>query len=149
MPGKDARIVAIGDSTTEGFFVSDEETYPFILHQRLRGKYARATAVFNAARGGGSIDKELAILRDVALPLTPDVVLLAFCTNDISDLRNKSRGRLMSGSTGFNRRSLSVQRTFAVWCLTHSTLVETLMRFFWQRRFHGAFPAGVSFCWWR
>ncbi len=83
-------IAAVGDSYTDGFFVDDEDTYPVILQEMLRKRGIKAD-VLNAARAGGSIDKQLAILREVVAPLRPKLVILQFCTNDIAELDGKSR----------------------------------------------------------
>ena len=88
------RIAAVGDSVTLGFFVENHETYPAILQRKLEGY--RKVEVLNAAFGGGSIDKELVILKEIVLPLKPDVVLLTFVTNDIWDIRNKTLHELLN-----------------------------------------------------
>lgn len=89
------RIAAIGDSVTDGFFVDDEATYPHQLRVALSDRRVPAEVV-NAARGGGSIGKELAILREAVLPLAPDIVLLTFVTNDVSDIRGVARDELVA-----------------------------------------------------
>ncbi|MEN8161579.1 MAG: SGNH/GDSL hydrolase family protein [Myxococcota bacterium] len=89
------RIAAMGDSVTDGFFVDDDATYPHFLQQELADR-GLETEVVNAARGSGSIDKSLAILKDAVLPLEPDVVLLTVVTNDISDLRGRTDPQVVS-----------------------------------------------------
>lgn len=80
------RIVGLGDSITDGFFVDNDDTYPVLLEKILR-KNHYSVEVINAARGAGSIGRAYAILRDFMIPLQPDIALLTFVTNDISDLR--------------------------------------------------------------
>ena len=87
------RIVALGDSVTDGFFVEDSETYPFLLERLLNEGGCRAE-VLNVARGGGSIDKEYGLLKSV-MPLKPDAVVLLFVNNDIVEIRGKSRQDLV------------------------------------------------------
>lgn len=94
-PSGRARILAIGDSVTDGFFADNNATYPAQLQSFLRGK-GRDVEVINAARGGGSIDKEYAILKEHGFPLRPDVVVLTFVTNDIFDIRERSLDNLLT-----------------------------------------------------
>jgi lysophospholipase L1-like esterase len=93
-PGRQ-RILALGDSVTDGFFVDDDATFPAQLQRILRER-GRNVEVINAARGGGSIDKEYAILREHGFPLRPDVVVLTFVTNDIFDIRERSLDDLLT-----------------------------------------------------
>ncbi|MEP7121123.1 MAG: SGNH/GDSL hydrolase family protein [Byssovorax sp.] len=93
-PGRQ-RIVAIGDSVTDGFFADNDATFPAQLQRYLRAA-GRDVEVINAARGGGSIDKEYAILREHGFPLQPDVVVLTFVTNDIFDIRERSLDDLLT-----------------------------------------------------
>jgi lysophospholipase L1-like esterase len=102
------RIAAIGDSVTDGFFVDDDATYPHYLRQELAGR-GLAVEVINAARGSGSIDKSLAILKEAVLPLEPDVVLLTVVTNDISDLRGRSDLQVASARLARGRAPLSLR----------------------------------------
>jgi len=90
-----ARIFTIGDSVTDGFFSDNDATYPAQLQKLLRSD-GRDVEVINGARGGGSIDREYAILRELGFPLRPDVVLLTFVTNDIFDIRERSLDNLLT-----------------------------------------------------
>jgi lysophospholipase L1-like esterase len=94
-PAGRTRILALGDSVTDGFFVDNDATYPAQLQRFLREK-GRDVEVVNAARGGGSIDKEYAILREHGFPLRPDVVVLTFVTNDVFDIRERSLDNLLT-----------------------------------------------------
>jgi len=95
VPSGRTRILAIGDSVTDGFFADNDATYPAQLQSFLRNK-GRDVEVINAARGGGSIDKEYAILKEHGFPLRPDVVVLTFVTNDIFDIRERSLDNLLT-----------------------------------------------------
>ena len=88
--------MAAGDSITYGFFVDDADTYPAALESSLISSGV-SVEVLNIGRGNISIDKEYAITRK-ALDLHPDIVLLTFTTNDITDLRGKNRNHLVSSS---------------------------------------------------
>ena len=87
------RIVALGDSVTDGFFVENDETYPHFLRAILNAS-GYSAEVLSVAKGGGSIDKEYALLRSI-MPLKPDIVILTFVNNDIAEIRGHSRQELL------------------------------------------------------
>jgi lysophospholipase L1-like esterase len=90
------RLAALGDSVTDGFFVDNADTWTARLQDLLNVPGEPRTEVLNAARGGGSIDKELAILRRAVLPLEPDLVILTFVTNDLDDLVGTTREEMLA-----------------------------------------------------
>ena len=94
LPGT-IRIAALGDSITDGFFVENENGYPARLEEALLASGHRVE-VLNAAHGGGSIDKEFAILRERVADHEPDVVVLTFVTNDLFEIDGRSRDELVS-----------------------------------------------------
>jgi len=126
------RIVTIGDSVTDGFFVDDNGTFQHYLQQHLDQGCARRYGVLNAARGGGSIDKELAILRHVVLPLGPHIVMLVFVTNDIADLKGIARKNLFGHQLQFHAANLSRPRRAALWFVTQTAIGEGAFRLWWR-----------------
>lgn len=78
------RIVVVGDSMAFGYGVQQGEDFPALLERDLRLACGseRAIEVLNLAVGGYSLADELAVLRERALPLEPDLVVLAYCLND-------------------------------------------------------------------
>lgn len=92
------RIIALGDSVTDGYMVDNEDTYPQLLEDFLRAKGHEVEAV-NAARGGGTIDLEYEILRKFCMQLDPDYVLLTFCCNDIYEMGYRTREELINRNT--------------------------------------------------
>ena len=90
------RIAAIGDSITDGVFVDNDATWEYSLQDILTSRSHQAVEVLNCARAGGSIDKEFCILKNLVLPLHPDLVILTFVTNDIANILGKSRQELIS-----------------------------------------------------
>jgi len=93
-PKNSVRIMCVGDSITDGFFIDNEDTYPMLLEKELlQNQYN--VQVLNAARGGCSIDRQYAVYRKLGKRLNPDMVILTFVTNDISDLRNTSKDGLL------------------------------------------------------
>lgn len=91
----EVRIVAIGDSATDGFYVDNEATYPYLLEHSLV-QAGHDVEVINAARGGASIDQFLAVLRDTVVPLAPEVVVITFVTNDIAEIAGRGLPELLS-----------------------------------------------------
>jgi hypothetical protein len=75
------RILALGDSVTEGWGVEQEETYPKILESQC----LRDVEVWNLGVVGYSTDQELQQLRRVIETYRPDVVTLAFYFNDLAE----------------------------------------------------------------
>jgi len=82
-PGK-FRILCLGDSFTFGSYVNDEDTFPHLLEEKLRGHGIHAE-VINAGVGGTTIVDQAYFLRK-ALVMKPDLVLLTFSENDVDDL---------------------------------------------------------------
>jgi lysophospholipase L1-like esterase len=126
------RIVAIGDSVTDGFMVDDEATFPFVMQELLDAELGPGWQVLNAARGGGSLPKELAILRRVALPLEPTIVLLTFVTNDISDLREEKHMHPTTVPRRGGDEELPLYERVGLWLATRTALGESLLRLYWE-----------------
>ncbi len=75
------RILALGDSVTEGWGVEESETYPKVLES----KYLGNVEVWNLGVVGYGTDQELQQLRRVIDSHQPDVVILQFYFNDLPD----------------------------------------------------------------
>ena len=85
-PAGEQRVLFVGDSATEGAFVTLEQSYPLRFEQlrRARDPDTRMRAVNAGVWGMTTID-EYHLLRDKLLPLAPDVVVLGlFLANDIN-----------------------------------------------------------------
>ena len=78
------RIAVIGDSMAFGYGVQQGEDFPARLEDDLQAELGpqRTVEVLNFAVGGYSIADELVVLRERALPLHPDLVVLEYCLND-------------------------------------------------------------------
>ncbi len=127
-----SRIVTIGDSVTDGFFVDDDATLQHFLQRALDEAGHADHEVLNAARGGGSIDKELAILREVGLGLKPDVVVLTFVTNDIWELRRKTPEQLDAHALAVHRRNVGWVRRGGLWFFTRTAVGEAIFSAWWR-----------------
>lgn len=82
------RIAAIGDSTTYGFGVRSEESWPKQLEDSLASQHrnlcARRFEVLNFGVPGYSIAQEQVVLEHRALRFDPDFVVLVLSLNDWS-----------------------------------------------------------------
>jgi lysophospholipase L1-like esterase len=86
-PAPDAfRILCLGDSTTFGFYVDGDETLPVQLQRYLHGRGKPQVETINGGCGGWSIASQSPFFIERASKLQPHLVVLTFCSNDISDL---------------------------------------------------------------
>ena len=138
------RIITIGDSVTEGYFVDNSATYPHFLQRLLDQCKNETYQVLNAARGGGSIDKELAILKKIALPLRPKFAILTFVTNDIADLRGKTRLQILNHRLQFDHANVPAHHRVAFWAWSKTALGEAIYRLYWHLKYTRRYgkPAG-------
>jgi hypothetical protein len=78
------RVLALGDSFTFGFGVSDDEAYPRRLERLLAERLPERTPeVVNLGAQGYATYHEIDLLRRRGLALRPDAVLLAIYHNDL------------------------------------------------------------------
>ncbi len=85
-PPNTLRIAIIGDSFSEAMQVNQEEAFWAIMEKDLQGcpnLGGRRVEVINFGQAGFSTAQELLALRHRAWKYAPDVVLLAFFTDDI------------------------------------------------------------------
>ena len=104
-PRETKRILCIGDSSTFGQFVNDEDTLAAILERLLRQEHF-PVEVINGGVPGTTIVDQVEILQR-SLSLAPDIVILTFSENDITDLEAEpsqfvalSENRRVKGQTG-------------------------------------------------
>jgi lysophospholipase L1-like esterase len=79
------RILCIGDAFTYGSYVDDDQTLPAKLERALRTA-GYPVDVINAGVGGTTIVDQSYFLKKSARTIQPDMVVLVFSENDISDL---------------------------------------------------------------
>lgn len=86
-------VLAVGDSFTFGPYVPNEDTWPAQLERLLDTVlYPRATSqVLNGGVSGYTIVDEYHYLHERGVKLEPDLVIIAFFPNDISDMRTLER----------------------------------------------------------
>ncbi len=79
------RILILGDSFPEGIHVELMETYPKVLEQELKSKGYNNFTVINAGVAGYSTIHEYLLLKNKGLDYNPDIVILSFFMNDVSE----------------------------------------------------------------
>lgn len=81
------RIICIGDSFTEGFGTDEEYSWPRILERELSGKIKnKKIKIINAGTAGSDVVFEYTFLTEKLLNFSPDMVINALNTSDISDM---------------------------------------------------------------
>ncbi len=76
------RIMALGCSTTFGWGVADQESYPAVLERRLRDDGHRKTEVINGGQPGYTSFQGLWLWDEVLRHYEPDVVLVGYVVQD-------------------------------------------------------------------
>ncbi len=81
------RIVCLGDSTTWGQGIEDAaDTYPMLLEKLLNNQNEKEKfEVINAGVPGYTSFQGLLFLKKYILSLSPDLVTVRFCANDLQD----------------------------------------------------------------
>lgn len=79
------RVVVLGDSVTFGSGVAARDRFTNQLEGLLAERSAGPAEVLNLAVGGYDTLQEVATLEDVGLRFSPDLVVLAYCVNDVGD----------------------------------------------------------------
>ena len=93
------RVVVLGDSFTQGYGVDEEDAYPRRLERLLDERQpARRHEVINLGVPGACPLDYDAHLEEVGLAYEPDVVVVGFMANDVSDIYSKREfgSRIMS-----------------------------------------------------
>jgi lysophospholipase L1-like esterase len=122
------RVLALGDSFTEGFFVTPEETWPAQVERRLRERGYDVRVDNGGFRGRSIVDERFAALTRWA-PLRHDIVVLEHTMNDIEDLIEARRA-------GCVEPRFTLLRDWRIYRLAR----EAAMRLPFARRGQGAPP---------
>lgn len=79
------RILAIGDSFTEGAGAIEDSTWPMVLQGILQKENSPAINVINAGVSGSYPVCEYLLLKEMSASLHPDMLILAINPTDIND----------------------------------------------------------------
>ena len=93
------KIMAIGGSTTEGFYLSDGKDWPMVMKRTLK-KRGYPVWVNNAGLDGHSTYGHQILLEDHIIPHQPDIVVIMAGLNDIG--RNPGEERLLRDGLSFD-----------------------------------------------
>lgn len=105
-PINECRIVAIGDSFTEGVGASQDSTWPALLEKKLNeGQNKTEYQVINAGISGSDPLFGYMLLKNKLLKYKPDVVLYTFNCSDIDDvvIRGGMERFIADGTTEFRK----------------------------------------------
>jgi lysophospholipase L1-like esterase len=81
------RIAVLGDSIAFGYWVAEQDAFPRQLEALLQGRAGGARVeVLDFGVPGYNLDQEIEVLRTKALAFSPDLVVVAFCLNDLEGL---------------------------------------------------------------
>jgi hypothetical protein len=92
------RIIALGDSHTQGFEVRQSRTYAAVIEKYLDER-GLESEVINAGVSGFGTAEEAVFLEHEALKYDPDVIVLGFFANDFEDNVASHLFRLEDGET--------------------------------------------------
>ncbi len=96
-PAGTVRILALGDSHTQGYEVRQDRTFAAVSERALAARLIPAEAI-NAGVSGYSTAEALAFLENEGVKYRPDVVVLGFYANDFED--NLKAGLFALGDGG-------------------------------------------------
>jgi lysophospholipase L1-like esterase len=96
-PAGTVRVLALGDSHTQGYEVRQGFTYAAVAERTLAARMTAAEAI-NAGVSGWSTAEALAFLENEGVKYKPDVVVLGFYANDFED--NLKAGLFALGPDG-------------------------------------------------
>ena len=80
------RIICLGASPTFGYGVKYEDTYPYVVEQKLK-QDGFETEVINAGEIGYSSYQGLNLLKNKITDLQPDIITVSYVINDIDKYR--------------------------------------------------------------
>lgn len=97
------RVLCLGDSTTQGLEVRQDQTYAMVLERFLKAKGMNAEVINTGVSGFGTAE-ELVLLEYEGMKYSPDVVVVGFFVNDPSDNLRSRLYKLEGGELVVDRR---------------------------------------------
>lgn len=134
---KSLSIIAVGGSTAEEYYVSDDKTWPYLLEQNLKNNFNNVW-VNNAGLDGHSTFGHQILMEDYLINIKPKVIIYLVGINDIerSDL-----------NTGFDNKLLrNSYASWKDWLSKKSEVVNLVFNFIRARnaRQHGLSDTGFD-----
>jgi lysophospholipase L1-like esterase len=132
--GNEFRILSLGESTTFGLWVKQEETYSAVLGERMGSIKEKPLRVINAGIPGYTLFQGYVYLKHRGIDLKPDAVMIYFGHNDFLPVANlrKRDGMASEASQGLNDWELYQQRQafswkLSFWLAQRSNFVRAIM----------------------
>lgn len=123
------RVVALGDSFTEGVGTSYDTTWVKVLERHLAAAVPdRTVTTINAGISGSDPFYEYVLLRDKLLPFEPDLVIVAINPSDMYDvlIRGGMERFRPGGSTQYARRAPRWELIYATSYIVRVVVHEVL-----------------------
>lgn len=126
-PANTFRILVLGDSVTFGHGALEDTTYPYLLEQRLKQWRPEVNwQVWNLGVPGYNTRQELAYLERVGPRYKPDLVIIGFFENDLTD------NDVPTEATFRRRIGSSVQGVMQRWLYSYELYKRILLTLRWQ-----------------
>jgi lysophospholipase L1-like esterase len=131
-PAGKTRILYLGDSVTFGFGLQDyAQSFPYAVEPMLEKVFGTDVETINAGVGGYSPWQELVYLRKEGIRYAPDLVVVGFVLNDVSE----KIGLVRVGGKGEGTQLASSYYSFFDWLRHNSAAVHVAHRLLVRRRF--------------
>lgn len=131
------RILSLGESSTFGMGVKQEDTYSALIEKDLESVNGKSLHVINAGMPGYSLFQGFMYLKHRGIKLKPDAVMIYFGYNDFLPVAFLSRrdALLTEETTGLNDWELFEQKQkffpkMKIWLTERSNFVRGLMTLF-------------------
>jgi lysophospholipase L1-like esterase len=119
------RVLYLGDSVTFGYKVANwQDTYPYLVGSLLAGRDSIPNETVNLAVEGYSQWQEYAVMSDEGYRYHPDLVVIGFVLNDVTEMFHLAR--FGGSSEGFQLRHTAATRLDRL--LAHSALFYEIQR---------------------
>jgi lysophospholipase L1-like esterase len=131
------RVAVLGDSIAYGYWVAERDGFPRQLEAMLNepGGTGGRIEVLNFGVPGYNLDQEIETLRARALAFSVDVVVVAFCLNDLEGVFSYELGLVQDRAgrrstwTGRLRETLLVRSLLFAWVEYRLSELEARRRF--------------------
>lgn len=130
------RIAVLGDSIAFGYWVAESDGFPRQLESMLAGRLpGQRIEVLGFGVPGYNLDQEIETLRSKVLAFSPDVVVVAFCLNDLEGIFSYELGLVQDRAArrgtlwGALREKLLRRSLFFSWVEYRLSELEARRRF--------------------
>lgn len=119
-PAAEYRIFIVGGSTTESFYLDDEDALSAVLQRELQASSSRELTikVYGAGKSGDNSDDHISMLTHRIVHLEPDLIVVFSGINDLSaairgyDYLHYEQSRPLQFSTGLLLRLMATEFQF-------------------------------------